>query len=67
MTVKELKQKLENAPDNMDVMIYQGDDEFAYNMANSAEIRKVKFYVDPDDSENTEYAEEDCFVITDEY
>lgn len=66
MTVKELKQKLENLPDLMDVMIMQTDDEFSYNAAITAEVRPVKFFPD-DDGDELNVAIEDCFVITDEY
>lgn len=64
MTVKELKQKLEGVPDDMDVMIYQTNDESSYSMSEKAFIEEVTFMDEEMPSE--EYAKVDCFVITDE-
>lgn len=45
MTIKELKEKIKDMPDNLDVFIERsGDDEYRYNMAETAVFRKVKFY-----------------------
>lgn len=64
MTVKELKHKLEGVPDDMDVMIYQTNEEYGFSMGETASIQEVTFMDDEMDSE--EYAKVDCFVITDD-
>lgn len=68
MTVKELKQKLENIPDNMDVMVMQTVDEFGFSLCEVAEVREVTFVEDESDlgDEGALHAKTDCFVITDE-
>lgn len=63
MTVGELKQKIANLPDDMDVMIYQYNDESLYALAEKAEAETVTFSDEEMDPE--EYAKVDCLVITD--
>lgn len=60
MNVAEIKEKLKDAPDHMDVMIEKTDTEFAVALAAKAEVRKVTF------QDGEESAEDDVFVITDE-
>lgn len=63
MTVKDLKQKLEGIPDDMDVMIMQVNDEYQYSMGEEAGVSSITFQ-DPDIPED-EWCDVDCFVITD--
>ena len=63
MTVKELKKELENLPDNMDVMLRQTDDESAFNMVNSAEVKEITFH--DQDIPEKEWVKVKCFVVTD--
>jgi hypothetical protein len=51
MTVKELKQKLEQYPDNMDVFLDERTTEFTYGLLNSISSKKINFKESPDDSE----------------
>lgn len=64
MTIKELKQKISDLPDNMDVMLSQYNDECHYSMSETAEVMDVEFQ-DPD-MHPKDWATEKCFVITDE-
>jgi hypothetical protein len=74
MTVKELKNSLEGLPDNMLVMLMQTNDESAYNLINTVEIREITFS-DPDfDDEDSEHyikledrPTETVLAITDEF
>lgn len=43
MNVKQLKEKLENFPENMDVFIEVSNSGFTYNLLNLAEKRKIPF------------------------
>lgn len=65
MTKKELLKKLEAVPEDMEIMLMQTDDESAYNMVNTAEIRPLTF--GSADVPKREWATIDCFVITDEF
>ena len=74
MTVKELKEKLQEAPDNMEVMLLQTDDESPYNLVNTAEIREITFSSPEFEDEESEdfihpndLPREKVFVITDEF
>lgn len=64
MTVKELKDKIANMPDDMDVMIEQTNDESRYNMAHVAEERPVAFM--DEEMDQSEWPIIPCLVITDE-
>lgn len=65
MTVKQLKQKLEGLPDDMDVMIYQtNDEEYGFSMADNASVQKVTFM--DKDMPSDEHAKVDCLVISDD-
>lgn len=48
MTVKELKQRLDNFPDNMEVYIDERKTEFAYGLLNSVSVRSIAMKEDPD-------------------
>lgn len=64
MTVGELKQKIADLPDQMDVMIYQTNEESLYGMSQKAEVEDVTF--GDEDMDRDEWAIEKCLVITDE-
>ena len=48
MTVKELKEKIVNLPDNMDVFVAERKTEFTYGLVNSAFVKKINFVEEPD-------------------
>ena len=48
MTVKELKTKLEQYPDNMDVFVAERKTEFAYGLVNSITSKKINMMEEPD-------------------
>ena len=48
MTVKELKQKLEKYPDNMEVFIDERLTEFKYGLLNSVRSKKIDFVEEPE-------------------
>jgi len=47
MTVKELKEKIENLPDSMDVFVAERKTEFTYGLVNSAFVKKIDFVEEP--------------------
>lgn len=47
MTVKELKLKLNEFPEDMDVFIDERVTEFTYGLANSARIKEINFAEEP--------------------
>ena len=63
MTVKELKQKLHEYPDNMEVFICGGKTEFEFGLLNSVRKKNIRFY-DSDDSEVEAF--DDCVVLDEE-
>ncbi|MDV3474572.1 MULTISPECIES: hypothetical protein [Elizabethkingia] len=66
MTVKQLKEKIENLPDNMDVFIGERVTEYSYGLVNSAEVRNILFY-DMDDPDNEDIqAKDEVLVLTEE-
>lgn len=65
MTNLELIKKLQQLPSEMEVMLIQTDDESAYNMVNTAEVRSITF--GGDDVRRTEWAVVDCVVISDQF
>lgn len=60
MTVKELKQKLENLPENLEVFIEQNNSEFQYSLSNSISEKIVEF------SDGDLKAEDKVVVIRDD-
>ena len=48
MTVKELKQKLEKYPENMDVFMDERISDFRYGLLNSISVTKINFMEEPD-------------------
>ena len=64
MTIGQLKEIIKDMPDNLDVMIYQTNDESLYNMAEKAKIEDVLF--GSPEIPRKEWGVEKCLVITDE-
>jgi hypothetical protein len=63
MTIKQLKEKIANLPDNMDVFVSERKTEFAYGLVNSASVKQINFMEEP----NGEIlAEEDVLVLDEE-
>ena len=48
MTVKELKEKIANLPDSMDVFVAERKTEYTYGLVNSAFVKKINFVEEPD-------------------
>ncbi|GJN60452.1 hypothetical protein [Elizabethkingia anophelis] len=66
MTVKQLKEKIENLPDNMEVFMGERVTEYSYGLVNSAEVRNILFY-DMDDPDNEDIqAKDEVLVLTEE-
>ncbi len=51
MTVKELKEELQQYPDNMEVFVAERKTEFTYGLVNSVTCKKINFKEDPYDDE----------------
>ena len=67
MTVKQLKQELENLPDNMDVFLAERKTEFGYGLVNSAYTKEIYFTEDEYLSEEEiENAPTEIVLILDE-
>jgi hypothetical protein len=66
MTVKELKEKLSQYPDTMDVFVAERKTEFAYGLVNSIRSEEITFAENPDFSEDEEVLAKDTVVIIDE-
>lgn len=64
MTVKELKLKIADLPDNMDVMLSADPEEGLYSMAETANVRKVKWQ--SEEIPKKEWPEENVLIISDE-
>lgn len=47
MKVKELKEKIANLPDSMDVFVAERKTEFTYGLVNSAFVKKIDFVEEP--------------------
>lgn len=66
MNVKELKEKLSNLPDSMDVMIPRVDEEAIYTLLESVEVKSIRFHECelPDGlCECEAVAYEDCVIL----
>jgi len=62
MTVKELKNQLENYPDHMDVFVAERKTEFAYGLVNSVTSKEINMAEEP----GGEVLARDTVVIIDE-
>lgn len=62
MTVKELKEQIENLPEDMEIYIdtWSVDDNYRYSFANETEVKEIPF---PLDEESTEHATEVVLII----
>ncbi|MDV3661638.1 hypothetical protein CMU70_14380 [Elizabethkingia anophelis] len=66
MTVKQLKEKIANLPDNMEVFIGERVTEYSYGLVNSAEVKMILFY-DMEDPDNEDIqAKDEVLVLTEE-
>lgn len=67
MTVKELKEKIESLPDNMDVFIDERLTDFRYGLVNSAKVKEIEFTEDPyPDPDNDIWAKEEVLVLSED-
>lgn len=48
MNVRQLKQKIKNLPDHMDVFIGKKNSEFHYSLLNEVNIKEINFKESPD-------------------
>ena len=48
MTIKELREKIKDLPDNMDVFVDERLTEFRYGLVNTAEVKEINFMEEPD-------------------
>lgn len=48
MNIKELKEKIKDLPDLMDVFVCERKTEFTYGLVNSAFVKKINFMEEPD-------------------
>lgn len=63
MTVKELKEKLSQYPDHMEVFMAERITDFTYGLVNSVGVKEINFMEDPDG----EVLSRDKVVVLDEY
>jgi hypothetical protein len=47
MTIKELREKIKDLPDTMDVFMDERLTEFRYGLVNSANVREIDFMEEP--------------------
>lgn len=64
MTVKELKERLNNFPDSMDVFIPSTMTDFTYGLVNSAKSNNINFY--DEGSDEVEPVDVECVVLTED-
>jgi len=62
MNVKQLKEAIENLPDDMGVFMNERTTEFKYGLVNSVYVKKINFMEEPDG----EVLSQDNAVILDE-
>lgn len=48
MNIKELKEKIKDLPDNMEVFIDERLTEFRYGLVNTVEVKGIDFMEEPD-------------------
>lgn len=67
MTIKELKQQINDLPDNMQVFMNERQTDFKYGLVNSGEIKTIKFSEEPDaDFGREDFPTEEVFVLSEE-
>ncbi len=64
MNVKQLKEKLNEFPDDMDVFIPSTMSDFDYGIVNSVQSKEIRFYEDGNDE--VEPAEAECVILTED-
>lgn len=64
MTVKKLKELLADVPDDMEVFIHQNENDFSHSLAESAQMRPLKFTDRSGPVPLVAY--DQCFIISDE-
>ena len=63
MTILELKEKIANLPDSMEVFIHQDNDEFYFSLVETAKVSEVEF---SEESDSEKLAKDKVFLLTDE-
>jgi hypothetical protein len=63
MTIKELKQKIENLPDTMEVFVDERYTDFKYGLVNSANVTEIDFMEEPD---GNPLSQDDVFVLSED-
>lgn len=63
MTVKELKEKLEHCPDNMDVFIDERVTDFTYGLLNTVTVKGINFVEEPG---SEVLARETCVILSEQ-
>lgn len=66
MNVKEIKEKLSQYPDTMDVFIAERKTEFTYGLVNSVRSQEIMFTENPDFDDEQGVSAKDTVVIIDE-
>lgn len=62
MNIKELKEKIKDLPDHMEVFIHQDNDEFHLAQVETAKVIEASFSEEPD---GEKLAKENVFLLTD--
>jgi len=63
MTIKELKRKIENLPDTMEVFVDERYTDFKYGLVNSANVTEIDFIEEPD---GNPLSQDDVFVLSED-
>ena len=63
MTIKELKRKIENLPDTMEVFVDERYTDFKYGLVNSANVTEIDFMEEPD---GNPLSQDDVFVLSED-
>lgn len=67
MTVKQLKEKIQNLPDTMEVFMDERlTDEFKYGLVNSAKALKILFYDSGDPTNKDVQAYDEVLILSEE-
>lgn len=68
MTIKELKEKIKDLPESMEVFLADRKTEFGYGLANSAYTKEIFFTDDeaPTDDEIAEAPRDTVFILDEE-
>jgi hypothetical protein len=63
MTILDLKQKIKDIPDSMEVFIHQENDEFYLSLVETAKVTEAKF---AEEDSSKAMATDNVFLLTDE-